>query len=284
MEKICIVTDSTNVLPASMLESYPIKIVSLNVLEGDTTYKETEVDNDFVFDKFDNKIILTTSQPSPSEFLDAYNEAFTEKYDKVLVLPLSQGISGTYQSAILAKNMLDEPDNVYVFDTLLAAYGNELMMLELCRLLDEKMAFDKIVERMNTITKKTTLVFTVESLFHLQKGGRLSKAQALIGTVLRVKPMIKMTEGKLKLFNKERTLKKLYEFTINLLKEDPNYAPDKTLHVRLIERNSKENMETLKKHIEDNFEHVDMTVQDMLSPVFSIHIGPKGFGIVWYFD
>ncbi len=284
MEKIAIVTDSTMVLPKSILENYPIKIVSLNVLEGDTTYKETEIDNDFVFDKFDNKIILTTSQPSPSEFLDAYNEAFADGFDKVLVLPLSEGLSGTYQSAVLAKNMLEAPKKVYVFDTQLASYGNELMMLELCRLFDEKKGFDAIVERMNSVTAKSTLVFTVENLFHLQKGGRLSKAQALIGTALRVKPMIKMTDGKLKLFNKERTMKKLYDFTIKMLKEDPHYAPDKTLHIRFIERNSKDNLETMKEHIDANFEHVDMSIQDMLSPVFSIHIGPKGFGIVWYFD
>jgi DegV family protein with EDD domain len=284
MEKIGLVVDSTFYLPKEYLEKHDIRVVPLNIIDGDETFKETEIDNDFIFSRQGENAKLTSSQPSPSEFLTAYEEAFKDGYDKVLVLCLSKGLSGTYQSAILAKNMLKKPEDVIVFDGENAAYGNELLTLKLVELLEAKTPLDTIISNMNEIFKRTELMFTVENLFFLQKGGRLSKTQALLGTVLRVKPVIKLVEGKLKLYHKERTHKKLYDFFISEITKDPFNADGRKLHVRIIQVQSEDSLTQLVELIKQNFKDADITIQDYLGPVFSLHVGPKGFGLCWYFE
>ncbi len=284
MEKIALVTDSTVYLPKKYLEENKIHVVSLNIIDGEKSYKELEVDNDFVFKRQDEKAGLTTSQPAPSEFVDAYEKAFKEGYEKVFVLTLSKGLSGTYQSAILGKNMVEQKDKIHVFDTNNAAYGNELLLEKLVDLLKSEKTSAAVIKRMEKIIEETQLYFTVENLFSLQKGGRLSKAQALLGTVLRVKPIIKIVDGKLKLEHKERTHKKVHKYLADQVLEDENRSDDKTLNVRIIHRDSEENAIEIKRLIEENFSGAKIAVTDYLGPVFSIHIGKKGFGLAWFYE
>jgi DegV family protein with EDD domain len=199
-----------------------------------------------------------------------------------MVLTLSKGLSGTYQSALLARKMVENQDKITVFDTENAAYGNELLTFKLVELINEGNTVNNITEKMKPIIAKTSLYFTVENLYHLQKGGRLSKTQAFVGTVLRVKPVIKVVEGKLKLNHKERTHKKIYSYLLNQIKEDPHNNEGK-LHVRIIERQAPEHAEALKQRIEETFDNPIITITDYIGPVFSIHIGDKGFGLAWFF-
>ncbi len=281
-QTIAVVVDSTVYLPQAFIEKHDIKVASLNVIDGDDTYKEVDIDNDFVFDKMDQKHKLTTSQPSPTLFKEAYETCFKQGYEHVMVLTLSKGLSGTYQSALLARKMIDDKTKVTVFDTENAAYGNELLTFKLVELIHEKKSIEEITETMKTIIDKTSLYFTVENLYHLQKGGRLSKTQAFVGTVLRVKPVIKVVEGKLKLNHKERTHKKIYAYLLDQIKDDPHNSEGK-LHVRIIERKAPEHAEALKQRIEETFENPEITITDYIGPVFSIHIGDKGFGLAWFF-
>jgi DegV family protein with EDD domain len=215
-------------------------------------------------------------------FKDAYELCMEQGYDHVMVLTLSKGLSGTYQSALLTKNMVDNKDKITIFDTENAAYGNEILTFKLVELINENKSIEEITKTMETIIAKTSLYFTVENLFHLQKGGRLSKTQAFVGTVLRVKPVIKVVDGKLKLNHKERTHKKIYTYLIDQIKEDPHNNEGK-LHVRIIERQAKEHAEALKQRIEETFNNPTITITDYIGPVFSIHIGDKGFGLAWFF-
>ncbi|MFW6318825.1 MAG: DegV family protein [Bacillota bacterium] len=281
-KSIAVVVDSTVYLPSVFIEENDIKVASLNVIDGEDTYKELEIDNDFVFDKMNQKHKLTTSQPSPTLFKNAYEACLEQGYEHVMVLTLSKGLSGTYQSALLAKNMIDTKDKITIFDTENAAYGNELLTFKLVELINEGKTVKDITQIMKTIIAKTSLYFTVENLYHLQKGGRLSKTQAFVGTVLRVKPVIKVVEGKLKLNHKERTHKKIYSYLLDQIKEDP-HNDEGTLHVRIIERQAPEHAEILKQRIEETFDNAVITITDYIGPVFSIHIGDKGFGLAWFF-
>jgi len=131
MEKYGLIVDSTTYLTDEQFKKYDIRRASLNVIVEGNTHKELEITNDFVFDQMKHHR-LTTSQPSPGEFYDLYLEMI-QQYERVFVVPISQNLSGTYQSAILAHSMLDDKDmeKVHIFDTMNAAYGNELLVLEL---------------------------------------------------------------------------------------------------------------------------------------------------------
>ena len=282
MEKIGLIIDSTVYLSETQIKDNDIAVVSLNVIDGETTYKETDITSEFAYKRQDENARLTTSQPSPQEFLDAYQAMFDKGYEKLIVICLSKNISGTYQSAVLAVKMIDRKDDIYVFDTLQAAYGNEMIALEALKLRSQELAFDALVEAVNLIISKSGLFFTVENLHSLQKGGRLSKVQAFVGTALRIKPIIRMEDGKLNLWHKERTYIKVIDKMITTLLEDGQGKG--RLHVRIINKNSSESVELLRSALQQNFADLELTEQDYLGPVFAIHVGKKGFGVSWFFE
>ena len=204
-----IVIDSTVYLSQKEIKENGIKIASLNILDKDEVFKELDVDCEFVYGRLANGHHLTTSQPSPAEFFDIYEGLIKEGADKIFVVTLAPPLSGTFQSATIARTMLDEPNKIHVFESKMAAFGNEMLVIELIKMINEGKAEKEIINRITALNSEANLIFTVESLQHLARSGRLSKAKALIGTVLRVKPLIKMVDGKLDLFKSERTHKKV---------------------------------------------------------------------------
>ena len=131
MKKYAILIDSTVYLTKEQIEENDISVISLNVVEGTVSHREVDVDNEFIFAKQAKGAKFTTSQPAPGEFLDIYEKKIEEGYEKIFCVLLSSNISGTYQSADLARNMLDDPSKVYLFDTKLAAFGSAMIAVEL---------------------------------------------------------------------------------------------------------------------------------------------------------
>ena len=282
MERYKIIIDSTVYLSNDLIKENDIDVASLNVIEGDNSYREVEVSVQFIFDEQDKGKSWTTSQPAPGEFLELYEKALAEGYEKIFVSGLSKNISGTYQSANLAKNMLDDSDKVHIFDTQLCAFGTEMIALELIRLRNAGEEFEAIVKKTEDLIKNSGQMFTVENLFSLVKGGRLSAARAAIGTVLRVKPIIKVIEGQLKLVHSERTYKKLHKYIINEVKTSSEGY--KRLHVYITSQFSPDSVAAIKAEISNNFPDAEITETAYLGPVFSIHVGRKGYGISWCWE
>lgn len=280
MSKIGIVFDSTVYIDQKTLDQHNVKVASLNVVAGTESFREVDVDIQFVFDKQSQGYSFTTSQPAPGEFLEAYETFLSEGKEKIFVITLSKNISGTYQSAMLAKNMLDDPDKVYVFDTMLAAYGTEMIGQELIEMVAQNLAVEAIIERINHIISTSGQMFTVENLFSLAKGGRLTSTQAMLGTVLRVKPIIKVVDGKLTLDKKERSYKKVHKYFIDTIKKETEGYSNLTFYIT--ETHSPDSGESLKQDIEEAFPGSKITFTHYLGPVFSIHVGKKGYGLSWF--
>ncbi len=282
MEKIGLVIDSTVYLDQPTIDKHNLKVVPLNVIEDeDTSYRETDITPQFVLDQVDAGKKLTTAQPSPQLFTEAYDSLFSQGYEKVLVIPLSRGISGTYQSAVIGKETSNHSANIHVFDTLNAGFGNELLVLEILRLIDEGHTHAEIVEKTNTMIADAGLLFTVQNLFSLQKGGRLSRGQALLGTVLRVRPIIRVNEaGELKMIHKERTHAKMINYMVNQIKQ--HVGEEGSPIVRIVHQKSQDSADALQAALKKAFSSVKITTTDRISPVFSIHIGKKGLGVTWF--
>ena len=125
-------------------------------------------------------------------------------------------------------------------------------------------------------------MFTVENLFSLVKGGRLSVTKAAIGTVLRVKPVIRVNNGKLQLVNSERTYKKVHKYILDIL-EETTIGHDKLI-VYITSQFSPDSANQLKTDLLERFPNAEITYTEYLGPVFSIHIGKKGYGISWTYE
>lgn len=280
MKKYGIVTDSTVYLTEKQRKDNNIGLASLNVVESTNSHREVDVDNDFIFAKQAKGVKFTTSQPSPGEFLDLYEDKFKEGYEKVFVVVLSSNISGTFQSAELARNMLDDPSKVYIFDTKLAAFGSEMIAVELIDMIHEDKSAEEIIERLDRILTTSNQMFTVENLFSLARGGRISVTSAALGTVLKMKPIIKIIKGKLELINKERTYAKVHRFILKNIREDIGEL--KKVTFRITNTHSLESAEKLREVIISNFPDSKITFTSYLGPVFSIHVGYKGYGLSWF--
>ncbi|MCF7925564.1 MAG: DegV family protein [Candidatus Izimaplasma sp.] len=281
MHSYHVLIDSTVYLPQTVIEKYNIEVVSLNITsDSGQTFKEVDVTREYIIDKSKRGASYKTSQPSPGEFLKAYNKLVGQGADTIFVICISKGLSGTYQSALLARNMLDNPDQVICFDTLQAAYGNELLAYYLLDLINTNTNQDIIINKMQKAIESTQLLFTVENLFSLVKSGRLSITKALIGSVLRVKPIIKTIQGKLKLYTTRRTYKKVFQVMTDEIKQ--SLEPNAQLHIMITHTYSEQHANQLCDIIKLTFPKAHVRVSDHLGSVLTIHVGDKGFGIAWF--
>ena len=282
MNKTRIIIDSTVYIPQELIKKHNITVVSLNVTDGTDTYPEVTVDNEFIWKMQDQGASWKTSQPAPGDFLEAYNKLFDEGADKIYCVLLSKNISGTYQSALLAKNMLQDPGKVHLFDTQLAAYGTEMIAVELIDMLRNGASNKEIEERITKIISTSHQMFTVENLFSLVKGGRISTAKAAIGTVLRIKPVVEVIKGKLELVKSERTYRKIHKYFVDSIKKSLDGNTSVTFYVT--SQNSFENASSVKDMLLEEFPGSKLTFTEYLGPVFSIHVGKKGYGISWFVE
>ncbi len=280
--KFRIVVDSCVYFTEEQFKTFGIKRASLNIIDKDESHKELELENNFIFDKLDDGHILTTSQPSPGEFLEIYQGLIKEETEKIFVITLSEPISGTYQSAILARNMLDEPNRVHVFKSIMAAFGNEMLILELIKMIENNSNEAEIIKRITKLNDSANLIFTLGSLEHLSRSGRLSKTKALIGTVLRLKPLIQMAKGKLDLFKSERTHKKVISTILDQIRETTGNG--KTIYFRVLSQNALEQAKALETEIRKTFKNCHITFSEYIGPVFSLHLGKIGYGVSWCFE
>ncbi len=276
-----IILDSTVYMPKHVIEEENIEVVSLHISIGEDTHLEKDITREFIIEQRQAGKSFQTSAPAPGMWLEAYNQML-EKYSHVFVIGLSKELSGTYQSSVLASNMLDNPDLVTVFDTNQSAYGNEMLVYELIDMIKQGYSKDYIETRMNKLIKQSKLMFTCENLFSLVAGGRLSSAKAMIGTVLRVKPVIEMIDGKLILLKSERTYNKIFKLIENKVKETTKGFEQ--IHFYITNTNSEKSGKALYEFLKSTFPQASIKCTDLLGPVMTVHVGNKGFGVSWFYE
>ncbi|MCF7927291.1 MAG: DegV family protein [Candidatus Izimaplasma sp.] len=282
MKEIGLIIDSTVSLPKDLITKEDIEVVSLLVTDNENNeYKEKNIDRHFIVSELDKGKTFKTSQPAPTDFIAAYNKQL-KKYMTVFYLGISKGLSGTYQAALLAKNMCDKAESIHVLDTNMAAYGSEMLAYEMIDMIHKKLSVETIKSNITSMAEHSELLFTVENLFSLVRGGRLSHAKAILGTVLRIKPIIKMIDGELKLVNKERTYKKVFNYFLETI-TDTKVEQGK-LKILIIHENSYDAAKKLFTVLNNNFPKATITMTNRLSPVMTIHVGLKGFGISWFYE
>jgi DegV family protein with EDD domain len=185
-----------------------ISIVPLKVLFGDQEYKEGI---DITIDVFYQKLVQseklpTTSQPAPDEFLELFRQA-KEARDSVVVILIAGKLSGTVQSAMIAKEMADYPD-IFIVDSKNTIMGLRLLVEHAVRLREEGRGAIEIYETLEGLKDRIVLLAMVDTLEYLYKGGRLSKSSAILGSLLNFKPVISLKDGVIDVVGKERGVNK----------------------------------------------------------------------------
>ena len=202
-----IVTDSTTSLAPGVLERPDVRMVPLTFHfgEGESHTDKVDMSNAEFYERLrDSDVFPTTAQPSPGAFVETY-EALAD-YDDLLVLTVSSGFSGTFESARQAAEMVDRP--VHVLDSRSAEMGSGLILLEALRCIDEGGAFDEVRSVAERAIGASNLLFAVGTLEYLAKSGRIGRAQRLLGTALDVRPVLKVSGGEVVPFKRTRGRKR----------------------------------------------------------------------------
>nr|WP_181347255.1 DegV family protein [Thalassobacillus sp. CUG 92003] len=277
--KTAVLTDSTAYIPQSMREQYDIHMVPLNVIFGEEVYRE-EIDletAEFYEMVKEAEQLPKTSQPSIGIVTETL-EKLARNYDAVVAIHLSSGISGTYQGTVTASDMVDGID-VYPFDSELSCIMQGFYVLEAAELANNGGTPEQILARLNEMKQSMSAYFMADDLSHLHRGGRLNSAQAVVGSLLQVKPVLHFVDTKIVPFEKIRTRKKALKRIVGLFEEDA--AGGEPIKASVIHANRETEANAIKEQIEARFDHVDVTVS-YFGPVIGTHLGEGALGLGWY--
>lgn len=219
MKQIKIITDSACDLDIDYIKKLNVHMIPLIVNFGDDVYRDrvTITTNEF-YDKLKTfKGLPTTSQIAPAAFVEEFKRYLDEGYH-IIYIAFSSRLSGTYQSACIAKNML-ETDDITIMDSKGASVGFGLMVREAAIMVKEGKDHKEIEERITYMRDRMEYIFVVGSLEMLKKGGRISTAQAVMGTILNVKPILQFNDGYIVPYDKVRGEKAAIKKMMDTIKE-----------------------------------------------------------------
>jgi DegV family protein with EDD domain len=270
------VTDSTCDLPREFVEKYDIKVVPLSVNFGDDSYLDgIEISNKEFYDRLRNSDKLpTTSQVSPGEFVEVFNEIL-DKDDEVLGIFLAKEFSGTFPSAKIAKDII-KSDKIHLIDSRGVTGALAAVVLAAGDLIQRGLSIENIELRLNEFIRNSESILVIDTLEYLVKGGRISKAQGAIGSVLSVKPVLTIGDGKLDTLAKVRGRKKGIKWMIDWVKDNRFDLSDK--RVFILDTDDPKFHQDIKDALLENFE-VGEIIDIEVGAVVGTHGGPGCGGI-----
>jgi DegV family protein with EDD domain len=275
--KTAVVTDSTAYIPKEMREQLNIHMIPLSVIFGLETYQEEkEISATEFFEEVRTRELPTTSQPPVGEFVELYTRLAAE-YDDVISIHLSSGISGTYQGAVAAAEMV-EGIKVHAFDSEISCMVQGFYVLEAAEWALQGKSAKEILDRLEDMRETIQAYFIVDDLAHLQRGGRLSSAQAIIGSLLQVKPLLHFVDKKIVPFEKVRTRKKAMKRVANLLGEAVKGG--EPYRAVIIHANREAEAYEWKKELESIYSNVEFMIS-YFGPVIGSHLGEGSMGLGW---
>jgi len=281
MSKVKIILDSTADVPMEWKNRYDFGFVPLKVVWPDGTVEDDSWDPNEISDFYrrirEAKELPKTSQPSPKDFSEIYKKAIADGYEEILVFCISSRLSGTYNSAKTASEDFDVP--IYVVDTKLASGAVALVGLRAYELLQRGLSgreiYEKIVEEINS--GNFLAIFYVSDFNFLVKGGRVTKFQGIIGSMLKLKVVVQITEdGELVPIGKARGSKKAHELVISKVLD--KYHVGSKLRVIPVSADNETEAKELVKKFEEYFEVEMMKPSSMMAKVITTHVGPGTAG------
>ena len=273
MGKIKIITDSTVDLPKELLSELDIEVLPVLINFGEESYLDgVEITLDEVFKRIDEgDVFPTTGQITPNRFVETYKKYIDEGY-KVLAVLMSSGMSGTYQSACVAKQML-ETDDVYIVDSQTITAGLGILVLKAAKLRDSGLKIEEIVNELEQVKPYINSSLSFDSLDNLVKGGRLPKAVSVVTGMLGIKLILEVKDGVMDVKGKVRGPKKAVKRIISDMEE---LVPRKDMPVLLVDVNYDEITQPLKEYLESN--NIDY-IEGPVGCSVGIHSGNKAGGL-----
>ncbi len=277
---IRILTDSTSDILPEEGKKMGVEIIPLNVtFENGVTYKDgIELTHDEFYVKLEKcKELPVTSQPSPEQFLEKFNDA-KNSGDDVIAIVISANLSGTFQSATIAAEECGY-DRIFIVDSGTVTMGINLLVKLALQLRDKNLSTEEIVKILNEEKDKIRILAVVNELKYLQKGGRLSKAAAFAGGILGIKPIIVCKNGTIKAAGKARKMAEAVEMLFKLAEQEGGI--DKTKDIVAAYGADKTFVEDILNSLSENLGIKNIECRN-IGTVVGTHVGPKAAGFSYF--
>lgn len=283
MAKIAIVTDSNSGITQRQAAELGISVVPMPFdIDGKTYYEDISLTQEEFYIKLNGNADISTTQPSPENVMDMWRKLL-EDHESVIYIPMSSGLSGSCQTAMVF-SMEDEFDGkVFVIDNQRISVTQRQAVLDAKLMADEGIAVEEIVKYLMDTKMESSIYIMVDTLKYLKKGGRVTPAAAALGTILKLKPVLQIQGEKLDAFAKARTLTQAKNIMINAVKADVEKrfgGNVNNVHLEIAHTHNLQEALNFKEEVAAAFpEYQGQIYVDHLSLSVSCHIGPGSFAL-----
>ncbi len=281
MSKVAVVTDSTGYIPQELIDQYNIPVAPLVVIWGEETLRD---DIDIKPTEFYNrlktaKVMPSTSQPPIPDFEKIFKSLHDEGYE-ILAILISNHLSGTIASAEQAKRNLPEV-TIEIFDSQSTAMAMGFQVLAAARAATDGASLAECLAVTQKASDNSGILFAVDTLEFLHRGGRIGGASRYLGTALKLKPLLTLEEGKIEALERVRTKKKAQARLSDIVVE--RLAGKTNIRLATLHANAAEDANAL---LDDTCERLEVVekIYSEVSPVIGTHVGPGTVGLAYIHD
>jgi DegV family protein with EDD domain len=273
-----IITDSTADLTRELYEQLDIGMVPLTIQLGERRWRDfydMKPEAYFPILRASTDFPIT-SQPSPQDFINAYTP-FVDKDEPILSIHISSGLSGTYQSACLARANFSDA-RIEVVDSHQASLGLALVLHLCVKKIHSGFSYEAVVDYARGLSQKIDTFFSVDSLDYLHRGGRIGRAQAFLGTLMKIKPLLKLIDGAIHPVEKVRTTERLLNRYVELVEKKA--AEDLPLSLIVAESDNTDVVTNLVNRL-IKIPNVTLIQRCTIGGVIASHTGPGVIGVTF---
>jgi DegV family protein with EDD domain len=268
-----IVTDSAADIPPELAQELDITVVPLTVLFGEANYRDgVEIDADQFYSMLaTSDVFPTTSAPAVAEFQTVYDRLL-EEADAIVSIHVPAKLSGTINAALSAKGALTKPVRIEIVDSQTVSLGLGMIAIVAARAAKAGAGLNEVVRIASDAVPNVSLYFALETLEYLKRGGRIGRAQAFLGSLLSVRPVLAVRDGEVHPVARERTRARAVEHIVGLLGER-KHATD----IAIVHANTPDEADHLQQRLKSMFPTANI-YSGRISPVLGAHAGPGVIG------
>lgn len=275
--KVAILVDSGTDVPQELIEKYQMYVIPLKIIYKDRVYTDkVDITPEEIYQRLPQEI-PGTSLPDGETITKIFEQIKQDGYEKILAVTISSGLSGTYNIVRLIAQQQEELE-AYVLDTKNIGIGAGFSAIQAAKWLEKGMEWSLLIERLNELVKQTKVFFNVATLEYLQKGGRIGLVASILGTALKLNPIISCNdEGIYYTVGKARGRKKSLDRTVSYVKERVGTA--KVFNLAVAHGDAKEEATEMMARLKEEFPQAQQIYFGQISPALVVHTGPGLLGV-----
>ncbi len=278
LNEYAVVTDSASDIPKEFVEKYKINVIPIYIHYNDKEFKDgIDIDSNKIYSlQKKEKVIFTSSSPSPQDFVQVYKKLLRE-YKNIFSIHISSKLSAVIKSARIARGLLKAEKKIKIFDSLSGAMGTGFMALTAAKAIAKKYPYEKILRMLNFLKDNIKLYGTIDTLKYLRRSGRVPAAASLISRILKIKPLLGIKDGLVEMFGISITrYGSIMEITRRVIRD---FKKERWVIVSIIHTLSLKESKRIMRKIQSSLKCVDTMITEC-TPVIGAHTGPGLIGII----